>query len=144
MGAWREITRNVVISNYGGFKEVDNDDGSLFYKIHHNFMLYGWGQKFKCGGIQSFNNVKAFVVIGGKFNAGCTVGATAFYPNLWHNDTMIHLGKGDFEYRTCWGSDKSGHDWDESQIENNTIYLASNASHAMIKCGKKSQALAVF
>ena len=27
-----------VIANYGGSKQVDNDDGSLFYKVHSNFM----------------------------------------------------------------------------------------------------------
>ena len=36
--AWRRIWRNIVIANYGGSKEVDNDYGSLFYKIHDNFM----------------------------------------------------------------------------------------------------------
>ena len=26
----------------------------------------GWGQKFKCGAIESFSNFKAFVELGGK------------------------------------------------------------------------------
>ena len=29
--AWREVRNNILIANYGGSKEVDNDDGSLFY-----------------------------------------------------------------------------------------------------------------
>ena len=44
----------MVIANYGGSKEVDNDDGSLFYKIYENFMAYGWGQKFKCARPEAF------------------------------------------------------------------------------------------
>ena len=38
-------------------------------------MAYGWCQKFKCGGIESFDNIKAFVDLGGKFDAGCVTGA---------------------------------------------------------------------
>merc|ERR1712007_105551 len=133
-----------VISNYGGFKEVDNDDGSLFYKIHHNFMAYGWGQKFKCGGIESFNNIKAFIALGGRFDVGCTTGPKAFYPNLWQNDLMIHLGNSDFDYRLCWGSDSSGHDWDKTQVKNNTIYMLTNQSHAMVTCENKKIALSDF
>ena len=30
---WRDVTANFVIANYGGSKEVDNDDGSLFWKV---------------------------------------------------------------------------------------------------------------
>lgn len=133
--AWRDVTRNVVISNYGGFKEVDNDDGSLFYRIHHNLMVYGWGQKFKCGGIESFNNVKAFISLGGRFDVGCTTSPSAFFPNLWHNDTMVHLGNTNFSYRNCWGSDDSGHNWDQTQVQNNTIYMPTEDVHALVACG---------
>lgn len=41
---WRDVSHNIVIANYGGSKEVDNDDGSLFWRVHHNFMTFGWGQ----------------------------------------------------------------------------------------------------
>jgi len=142
--AWRDVTRNVVISNYGGLKEVDNDDGSLFYKVHHNFMAYGWGQKFKCGGIESFNNVKAFIALGGRFDVGCTTGPNAFYPNFWHNDTMIHLGNSNFDYRLCWGSDDAGHNWDKTQVQNNTIYMLTKDVHAMVTCNKESIPLSDF
>lgn len=37
----RNVTRNIVIANYGGSKEVDNDDGSLMWHVHGNFMAYG-------------------------------------------------------------------------------------------------------
>jgi len=122
--AFRHVWRNIIIANYGGSKEVDNDDGSLFWKIWSNFMVYGWGQKFKCGAIYSYNNIKAFLALGGKFNAGCLLNdKKVFYPNLWHNDTMISLGTKDFDYRQCWGTDKEGHDWDKTQVYDNSIYV---------------------
>ena len=34
--AWREVHNNLVVANYGGSKEVDNDDGSLFWRVHDN------------------------------------------------------------------------------------------------------------
>ena len=43
---WRDVSHNIVIANYGGSKEVDNDDGSLFWRVHDNFMTFGWGQVF--------------------------------------------------------------------------------------------------
>ena len=61
----------MVVANYGGSKEVDNDDGSLFWRVTANVMVYGWGQKFKCGGIESVGNLKAYIDLGGKFDAGC-------------------------------------------------------------------------
>jgi len=142
--AWRDVRHNIVIANYGGSKEVDNDDGSLFYRVHHNFMAYGWAQKFKCGGIESFNNVKAFIDTGGKFDAGCTTHPNHFYPNLWHDDTMVHLGASHFPYRQCWGSDSAGHNWDKSQVHNNTIYMDNQGHHAMIQCHGKKIPLAKF
>jgi hypothetical protein len=37
--------------------------------------LTGWCQKFKCGGIESRDNIKAMVELGGKFDAGCVTEA---------------------------------------------------------------------
>ena len=119
---WREVWGNFIVANYGGSKQVDNDDGSLFWRVHDNYMQYGWCQKFKCGGIESFGNFKAFVELGGKFDAGCTTHqGLEFYPNLWHNDTMIHLGASDFDYRQDW--DTPAAQWGKTQVYDNTIYL---------------------
>lgn len=43
--AWRQVRNNLLISNYGGSKEVDNDDGSLFWNITSNFMAYVSGPR---------------------------------------------------------------------------------------------------
>ena len=105
-------------------------------------MAYGWCQKFKCGGIESFDNIKAFVDLGGKFNAGCVTKApgtptgedAVFAPNVWRNDVMISLSQTeDFQYRQAWGKQAAGgYDWDKSQISNITIYLANEKINAVI------------
>jgi hypothetical protein len=138
--AWRDVTRNLIIANYGGFKEVDNDDGSLFYRVHANVMFFGWAQKFKCGAIYSHDNLKWFIQMGGKrSNAGCLLGGSSItaedgvvYPHAWHNDTMSHLGSAPFEYRVCWNSRRGERDWDKEAVHNNTIYVQSAAVEAMI------------
>jgi hypothetical protein len=38
---YRRVYKNVIIANYGGSKQVDNDDGSLFWRTYSNFMAYG-------------------------------------------------------------------------------------------------------
>jgi hypothetical protein len=49
--AWREIHHNFFIDNYSPQENVDNDDGSCFYKTHDNFMVYGnRGMKNDFGG----------------------------------------------------------------------------------------------
>eukprot|EP00051_Salpingoeca_urceolata_P008274 m.104752 g.104752 ORF g.104752 m.104752 type:complete len:485 (+) comp15664_c0_seq1:1096-2550(+) len=143
MMKWRHVHHNLLIANYGGVKEVDNDDGSLFWRVHDNVMFFGWGQKFKCGGIESYNNLKAYIDLGGKFDAGCTLTPQAYFPNLWHNDVMTVLGDKPFMYRQCWGQGE-GHDYDKTQVFNNTIYLNDKKQNAMISCGKKSYTLPEF
>ena len=39
--AWREISFNFFIDNYSPQEAVDNDDGSSYYRTHHNFLVYG-------------------------------------------------------------------------------------------------------
>ena len=76
----------------------------------HRWSSYGWCQKFKCGGIESFDNIKAFVDLGGKFDAGCVTEAAGtptgqdavFAPNVWRNDVMISLSQTeDFQCVRC-------------------------------------------
>eukprot|EP01052_Picozoa_sp_SAG31_P029035 SAG31_NODE_2854_length_4992_cov_3.213570_4_plen_126_part_00 len=108
----------------GGSKQVDNDDGSLFWRVQENFMAFGWCQKFKCGGIESIDNIKAMVELGGKFDAGCvteapgtpTGAAAVFAPNVWRGDVMIPLSLTEnFIYRQPWGT-QGAHDWDKVRL----------------------------
>ena len=61
---WRSIHNNFFIDNYSPQEDVDNDDGSCYYKTHDNFLVYG-GQAMKndFGGHDNhhFNNVDAYV-----------------------------------------------------------------------------------
>lgn len=41
--AWREIHHNFFIDNYSPQENVDNDDGSGYFRTHHNFLVYGSG-----------------------------------------------------------------------------------------------------
>jgi hypothetical protein len=61
---WREIHHNFLIDNYSPQENVDNDDGSAYYKTHNNFMVYGGqGMKNDFGGHDNhhFDNVYAYV-----------------------------------------------------------------------------------
>ena len=43
---WDDISRNFIIANYDGQEGIDNDDGSCYYRSHHNFLVYsGNGMK---------------------------------------------------------------------------------------------------
>ena len=141
--AWREVRNNLIVANYGGSKEVDNDDGSLFWRVHNNVMVYGWGQKFKCGAIESHNNLKLFIDLGGKFDAGCLLDPTSkvYEPNLWYNDSMVVLQEtGNFAYRQCWGKGVGPNnkmvDYDRTRSFNNTIYVPSAKVQVQISGGK--------
>lgn len=61
---WREIHHNFFIDNYSPQEDVDNDDGSCYYKTHDNFLVYG-GQAMKndFGGHDNhhYDNVDAYV-----------------------------------------------------------------------------------
>ena len=50
--AYSDVSRNVIIANYGGSQGFDNDDGSSWYDIHHNVIL-GEGLKQDYGGHDS-------------------------------------------------------------------------------------------
>jgi len=57
----RNISGNMLVGNYGGGNGcVDNDDGSLWFNTHGNLAVYGH-QKFKVGGIRSYDNILAYV-----------------------------------------------------------------------------------
>jgi hypothetical protein len=61
---WREIHNNFFIDNYSPQEDIDNDDGSCYYKSHDNFLVYG-GQAMKndFGGHDNhhYSNVDAYV-----------------------------------------------------------------------------------
>jgi len=62
--AWRELHHNFFIDNYSPQESIDNDDGSGYFKSHHNFLVYGGnGMKNDFGGHDNhhFANVYAYI-----------------------------------------------------------------------------------
>jgi len=60
---WRNIHHNFFVDNYSPQENVDNDDGSCFYKTHDNFLVYGGrGMKNDFGGHDNhhFGNIYGY------------------------------------------------------------------------------------
>ena len=49
----------------------------------------------------------------------------------------------DFDYRQCWGSDSEGHNFDKTQVFNNTIYVQPQYN-ATVACNRKNIPLDQF
>jgi len=63
--AWREIHHNFFIDNYSPQENVDNDDGSRYYKTHDNFMVYGGqGMKNDFGGHDNHHTGNIYAYVG--------------------------------------------------------------------------------
>lgn len=62
--AYREIHHNFFVDNYSPQENVDNDDGSAYYKTHDNFFVYGGnGMKNDFGGHDNnhYNNIYGYI-----------------------------------------------------------------------------------
>ncbi len=64
IAGYNDIFLNFLISNYEATYQVDNDDGSLWYNVYDNFLVYGEvAFKSNIGGhdIHHWNNIYAYV-----------------------------------------------------------------------------------
>ena len=104
--AWREIHHNFFIDNYSPQEDVDNDDGSAYYRTHDNFFVYGGnGMKNDFGGHDNhhYKNVYAYVGQGiGFYDAPMLAG----HEDHFTNNTLVITGTsvGGF---TCDGTGKT-------------------------------------
>ena len=63
--AWREIHHNFFMDNYSPQENVDNDDGSRYYKTHNNFFVYGGqGMKNDFGGHDNHHEENIYAYVG--------------------------------------------------------------------------------
>ena len=63
--AWREIHHNFFIDNYSPQENVDNDDGSRYFKTHDNFFVYGGqGMKNDFGGHDNHHTDNIYAYVG--------------------------------------------------------------------------------
>merc|ERR1712203_136924 len=122
----RDIHHNFVVSNYGGFKGVDNDDGSSYYQIHHNIMVNGWMHKSNYGGHAkaTYGNLGAFVSYGMRMNAP----QVPSQVDGFYNNTCVFMNGADRVYAEV--SEDSA-DCPKGQdcyqrIGNNTVYTDSS------------------
>jgi len=93
---YRNIHHNFIVANYNGFKGVDNDDGSSWYKISFNFMVGGWMHKSNYGGIMkhTFGNLGAYVTMGMRMQAP----QFPDWVDSFYNNTLIMKAKGAVTY----------------------------------------------
>jgi len=69
--AFRNIHHNFMIANYNSQEAIDNDDGSSFYKTHHNFFVYdGNGLKSDFGGHDNWHENNIYAYGGSAFGLG--------------------------------------------------------------------------
>ena len=96
----RNITGNFLVGNYGGGNGcVDNDDGSLLYNTHANLLVYGH-QKFKVGGIKTYNNIMAYVTdFAGHWDG---VGELGYAPNGMSGNRVVFAAPGAVYHDCSW------------------------------------------
>ena len=63
--AWREIHHNIFMDNYSPQENVDNDNGSRYYKTQDNFFVYrGQGMKNDFGGHDNHHTGDIYAYVG--------------------------------------------------------------------------------
>jgi len=69
--AWREITRNFIISTYSSQEAIDTDDGSSYYRTHHNLFVFAAnGLKSDFGGQHNEHSNNVYAWVGDCWGAG--------------------------------------------------------------------------
>lgn len=152
--AWNNMHHNMIVANYaadGGC--LDNDDGSSYYDIHHNYCVYG-GHKSDFDGnskISSFNLHVYPSVYGSKCFGELQYMPPKGYAEGYHDNTCIlpapaapgklpnygtFGGFGPGGHTVCDGSAKSVATLPDSfMLGNNTVYVPG--ANATVTCNSK-------
>ena len=91
---WDYISYNFMIANYNSIFAIDNDDGSNYYKTHHNFFAYsGGGMKNDFSGHDNhhYNNIYGYVGLGFKI-----VSQLPGHEDYFYSNHVIQLKDGDY------------------------------------------------
>ena len=153
--AVNDVHNNFIVANYaadGGC--LDNDDGSSYYDIHHNFCVFGGHkQNFDGNSKRGFNNVYAYPQVYGpkcvdEETEGETTGTSgpgglppAGYAEAYFNNICV-LDKG-APYLSVGGSLDDRKDFEAGlQLSNNTIY--SEGGSVQVTLGKDTTTFAKF
>eukprot|EP00054_Salpingoeca_dolichothecata_P029630 m.234239 g.234239 ORF g.234239 m.234239 type:complete len:949 (-) comp26517_c0_seq1:30-2876(-) len=152
--AVNNVHNNFLVSNYaadGGC--LDNDDGSSYYEIHHNFCVYG-GHKSDFDGnnkishhnLQVYPNVYGITCI----NVGAQNLPPAGYAEGYHDNICILPKAGD-NYMTIGGVDSSSPCLSPGAktafeqgllLGNNSVYVPSG--NAAVHCGGQHESITDF
>ena len=90
--AWRNLHHNFFIDNYSPQENIDNDDGSGYFRSHDNFLVYGGnGEKTDFGGHDNhhYGNIYAY--------AGRALGVTgtlAGHEDVFASNKVVLTGSG--------------------------------------------------
>merc|ERR1712139_142034 len=88
---WREIHNNFFIDNYSPQEDVDNDDGSAYYKTHDNFLVYGGqGMKNDFGGHDNHHYGNIYAYVGQGPGDGTTLDEG--HEDMFFNNTVVMTG----------------------------------------------------
>eukprot|EP00928_Gymnodinium_smaydae_P024558 TRINITY_DN19838_c1_g1_i1.p1 TRINITY_DN19838_c1_g1~~TRINITY_DN19838_c1_g1_i1.p1 ORF type:complete len:805 (-),score=72.35 TRINITY_DN19838_c1_g1_i1:236-2650(-) len=119
---WRELHHNFFIDNYSPQEDIDNDDGSAYYKSHHNFLVYGGqGMKNDFGGHDNrhYDNIYAYT--------GQALGVTKTlqgHEDYFYNNRVVLTGQSSGSPE-CTGA--------TTQMHSNQYYTHSGS---ITVCGK--------
>ena len=87
---WREIHHNFFMDNYSPQENVDNDDGSRYYKTHDNFLVYGGrGMKTDFGGHDNRHEGNIYAYVG---EALGVCGALDNHEDVFTGNTVVLTG----------------------------------------------------
>merc|ERR1719272_2718176 len=88
--AWREIHHNFFMDNYSPQENVDNDDGSRYYKTHDNFFVYGGqGMKNDFGGHDNHHTDNIYAYVG---SARGVCGALDNHEDVFSGNKVVMTG----------------------------------------------------
>merc|ERR1711998_79897 len=141
------VHNNFIVANYaadGGC--LDNDDGSAYYDIHHNFCMYGGHkQNFDGHSKHSFNNIHVFPqVYGTKCIDEEAEGWTEEYQGLpppgyaeeYTDNICILPNRGDPYMVSQAGSIDDPEGYAKGMVlRNNTIYIPGGDAHSVVTVG---------
>lgn len=102
---WREIHHNFFIDNYSPQENVDNDDGSAYYKTHDNFLVYGGnGMKNDFGGHDNHVTDNIYAYAGQAVGAG--INMLKGHEDIFQGNKAVLTG-GSVGGQNCQGDAKT-------------------------------------
>jgi len=102
---WRQIFKNFFVDNYSPQENVDNDDGSAYYKTYDNFFVYGGrGMKNDFGGHDNHHYGNVYAYVGQAMGDGTV--QDAGHEDYFYNNSVVMTGT-DVGSRICSGTGKS-------------------------------------